>query len=129
MAMKYTLKRELNLYMHGSFHWVDFGVTQAVVNENLTMLALFGSLWTQNDAEVQALLRVGDTSDAMRFIMDNATLCYDLVKYNRLGRHSLEAKRFYADLVGTTNDVRCARTVMHSSDYESQPRPADPLAL
>jgi hypothetical protein len=129
MAMKYTLKRELNAYMQGSFHWVDFGVTQAVVNENLTMLALFGSLWTQNDADVQALLRVGDTREAMRFIRNNATLCYSLVKYNRLGRHSHEAKVFYTDLAATRNDVRCARTVMHSSDHESQPRPADPLAL
>jgi len=133
MAMKYTLKRELNLYMHGCFRWVDSSVAKAVVDENLTMMGLFNSLWMKEDNDIRMLLRTDKLDSPMQFIRNNTDLCRQLVEYNKFITYGLssdrDAIRFYASLVGTPNDIRCQRTVLHSSDYGLQSQLVNPLAL
>lgn len=133
MGMKFTLQYELKWYIEKGFRWGVGESKQAIIDENLVLLALFQSVWRMGGVEAEAALKVEGLDQALKFMREQTPLCMEIIKHltheANMGWGNDFTRDFFSKLDFTPNNVSADRSITHSSDYLSRGTPVDPVSL
>lgn len=132
IALRSTLKQEMRPHIKTHFEWAGYHNKQAVIDENLTLLALMNSVWTMPGKKVGKFFEGLDVEEALIFMRENTDLCLKArLSYRKLLSPTSkdEAIAFLNGSTGESPDFLSDRLIVHSSDYLSRAFQEDPLYL